>query len=353
MAYSGTIRIESFNKFLKDLEKISGKENGFMAEPLLYLIRDAFKYETVTLSKYGNEGFLNITGIGRSFENARETYLSAFQKKDAYARSVRKAYDNNPELLILSSSTMFSNPENEYHKWIRNYGAWWTLSMPIGEYTLSVYKCEGEPDFSPHEREGLKLLSTILRSKYNLQREIDSQNISYNVQASLLDLLGIGSICLNSKMRVKNYNKVAADFIRYISGTSDIQSGCEWILNHLLGVRTNHMLVESDLYMEYKYHSIFLKVIEGKEERRRHYSLTIRPLDDMPFDTINEDAAFRFGLTEREVDVARAIVSGKSYQEVADTLYISINTVRTHIKNIYKKMGISNQRMLAQLIQDM
>ncbi len=51
-------------------------------------------------------------------------------------------------------------------------------------------------------------------------------------------------------------------------------------------------------------------------------------------------------LSARENDVVIGIVAGKSYKMIADDLFVSINTVRTHIKNIYKVLGINSKAEL-------
>jgi len=51
-------------------------------------------------------------------------------------------------------------------------------------------------------------------------------------------------------------------------------------------------------------------------------------------------------LTERELDVLRLINEGLKYQEIASRLFVSLNTVRTHTKNIYRKLDV-NGRMEA------
>lgn len=48
------------------------------------------------------------------------------------------------------------------------------------------------------------------------------------------------------------------------------------------------------------------------------------------------------GLTNRENEVLALIASGKTNQEVADTLFISIKTVETHKANILEKLGLRN-----------
>lgn len=49
------------------------------------------------------------------------------------------------------------------------------------------------------------------------------------------------------------------------------------------------------------------------------------------------------GLTAREVDVLRAIASGKSNKQVALALSISVSTVERHISNLYAKIGAHNK----------
>ncbi|MFP2997351.1 response regulator transcription factor [Spongiivirga sp. MCCC 1A20706] len=45
-------------------------------------------------------------------------------------------------------------------------------------------------------------------------------------------------------------------------------------------------------------------------------------------------------LSDRETEVLSLLASGKSYKSVADTMFISINTIRFHVKNIYDKLQV-------------
>ena len=55
-----------------------------------------------------------------------------------------------------------------------------------------------------------------------------------------------------------------------------------------------------------------------------------------------EAAPARLDLTDRERQVLRGLVDGLSYKQVADQLGISTNTVRTHIKALYRKLQVQN-----------
>ena len=54
-------------------------------------------------------------------------------------------------------------------------------------------------------------------------------------------------------------------------------------------------------------------------------------------------------LTPREADVLELLQEGATNAQVAHTLSIGIETVRTHARNIYRKLGIGSRRDLARL----
>ena len=51
-------------------------------------------------------------------------------------------------------------------------------------------------------------------------------------------------------------------------------------------------------------------------------------------------------LSPRENEVLNNILTGKSPREIAMVLYIEEGTVRTHIKNIYLKLGVHSKEQL-------
>lgn len=54
----------------------------------------------------------------------------------------------------------------------------------------------------------------------------------------------------------------------------------------------------------------------------------------------NEDAEITPHLTERELEVIKALAQGMSNKQIAQSLHISEKTVRNHASNIYKKLHI-------------
>ena len=52
-------------------------------------------------------------------------------------------------------------------------------------------------------------------------------------------------------------------------------------------------------------------------------------------------------LTPREIQVLRLLTTGVGNDEIADSLCISLNTVKTHIKHLIEKTGFSSRTQLA------
>jgi LuxR family maltose regulon positive regulatory protein len=48
-------------------------------------------------------------------------------------------------------------------------------------------------------------------------------------------------------------------------------------------------------------------------------------------------------LSERELDVLLLISEGSSNQQIAETLIVTVHTVKKHASNIYGKLGVRNR----------
>lgn len=62
------------------------------------------------------------------------------------------------------------------------------------------------------------------------------------------------------------------------------------------------------------------------------------------------DIAKTYGLTPRESEVLALVPMGYTYKKIAEELFISSNTVLSHMKSIYRKTGTSGKQELLELI---
>ena len=54
-----------------------------------------------------------------------------------------------------------------------------------------------------------------------------------------------------------------------------------------------------------------------------------------------------YPLTQRELEILELIVAGKSNGEIAEKLYITVGTVKTHVRNILNKIGAEDRTQAA------
>lgn len=72
----------------------------------------------------------------------------------------------------------------------------------------------------------------------------------------------------------------------------------------------------------------------------------LQPASPMPPSAPNGGNGFSV-LTEREVDVLRLVTQGLNNAEISDKLCISMNTVKTHLKNIFQKLEVEDRTAAA------
>jgi len=90
--------------------------------------------------------------------------------------------------------------------------------------------------------------------------------------------------------------------------------------------------------------SIFIKGIQAIKKGELWFSRRI--LTQVLLDQDNEDEHFQgleIPLTLREKEILFCITSGASYDKISNDQNISLNTVKTHAYNIYKKINVSNR----------
>jgi DNA-binding CsgD family transcriptional regulator len=60
--------------------------------------------------------------------------------------------------------------------------------------------------------------------------------------------------------------------------------------------------------------------------------------------------AEKYNLTKRQARVTEVLLLGKSDKEIGASLEIAVNTVQTHLKNVYKKTGVRGRCALMALV---
>jgi two-component system, NarL family, response regulator LiaR len=71
-----------------------------------------------------------------------------------------------------------------------------------------------------------------------------------------------------------------------------------------------------------------------------------------PF-VLHETNLQKLGLSRREYEVLELIAAGHSNQEIADKLFVSMSTVKTHVSNVLAKLDASRRTQAIQKAKDL
>jgi DNA-binding CsgD family transcriptional regulator len=91
---------------------------------------------------------------------------------------------------------------------------------------------------------------------------------------------------------------------------------------------------------------IALKLSKPKIETRIIEQKVLVPEGEFTF---NEAAFNKLGLSKREVEVLQLMANGLSNQEIADNLFVSVNTIKTHSSRLFEKLEVKRRTQAIEL----
>lgn len=237
---------------------------------------------------------------------------------------------------------------------------------------LSIFRDAHEPAFDEADTQWMKLLVAHVSRGLGLMQRLDTARLRITSLLASFDRLNFGVVLLNGDMEVLHLNQAG-------QGVVDRRDG--------IFIGTNRQLDSTPVARRSPSLSSWLKTVRDTpaadlghflEECRvvrnvgkRHYAIQCSAvLSASPWTAQNEEVRYvvfiidpsvlqlpsaarlvdLFGLTRAQAKVAREFSSGGSYKEVARRLRISVETVRSHIKEIYPKTRVKRQADLVRLI---
>ncbi|WP_433479685.1 response regulator transcription factor [Spirillospora sp. CA-142024] len=78
-----------------------------------------------------------------------------------------------------------------------------------------------------------------------------------------------------------------------------------------------------------------------REQRRLGVRVPVTPTP--PKRARGDKKDLPFGLSPREHEIALLVAEGKSNQQIAEQLYLSVRTVETHLSRVFAKIGVSSR----------
>ena len=89
----------------------------------------------------------------------------------------------------------------------------------------------------------------------------------------------------------------------------------------------------------------------GQTLTRERVVVVPAPPSGAPF-VRNQLKVEEFGITPREIEILEQIASGRSTREIAERLFVSENTVKTHTSRLFQKLNVRRRTQAVQVAQE-
>lgn len=224
-------------------------------------------------------------------------------------------------------------------------------SLPIESILVSC--CHELRKIIPFDKSftGFNNLSDRLRTTFNLQSEdIDQEMLSlYASRYQEIDFLSwCYSQCLPMTFRATDL--VYPEVIESSRIHKEWQARLGIFYTATACIASNDILYGTVSLMRSKEHGDFTDdEMEVLDEINRHLCNRFQlvypnGVNRYMMDVSTDPIAARFSFSPREWEITCQMIQGKSRADIAQNLCISGNTLKRHIANIYRKMGVCNMR---------
>jgi DNA-binding CsgD family transcriptional regulator len=90
----------------------------------------------------------------------------------------------------------------------------------------------------------------------------------------------------------------------------------------------------------------------GLKLTRKREVVVVKEVPAQPF-ALNEARLKDLGITKRELEILELIAQGMSNREIADKLFVSENTVKTHSSRLFDKLSAKRRTQAVQIAKEM
>lgn len=97
---------------------------------------------------------------------------------------------------------------------------------------------------------------------------------------------------------------------------------------------------------------LLLDAVEVIMDGGEYFQEVLQEVSDEPGSGFYERLMMEYNLTKREVDIIQLILNQYESNEIAAKLFLSPLTIKTHRKNIFRKLGVRNLTGLVALMND-
>ena len=323
----------------------------------------------LNMEKLGN----SERGMGYDYSNLGEAYMykkqydTAFYYHNKSLEIANKSKNKNDIAIIYSSIGLMFQHKGELNKALDYYSkaipiltkhkSKWLLSFTLIN-TGKVYKQLNNFEKAEENIKSGQKLSNEIGSKENMVLAYQALSELFESKGKFKDALEeykLMTVYRDSIFNIQSESNIAAMEIKYSSEKKDEQIKRLNLENQVQKSKIISQFLAIGLLIIlilffYYYNRLRLKnkqlEIEDMRNNIEEYLGQISKLENEDYRKNEIDISSKikkYGLSSREAEVLKYISQGMKNQEIADTMFVSLSTVKTHTKNIFDKLDVRNR----------
>jgi len=307
-------------------------------------------------------------GYGINFGSLRTQYRQHFEQLDPFRRhSIEKVGVTLLSEVVSEQSFVKGEFYNDFLKQQDILHAL-NISLTANGHCIGVValcRSASEPNFTLKDKAKAICLRPFLDNALRRRMTYEHANeLSWLLSTSLQGLDHVGVILLDRNLNEVYSNVAARRLLAGFDGSPDssnspVTGGHIKLPGPLISLCRQQFQITyseentgreiSSLIINSGRASIRVKVkkVSGRffGEHKQYLCMNIHCSEESSFQPSLSRIA-EFQLTSREIEVVQAIAIGSSNAQIGEDLFISCNTVKNHLKNIFAKVGVRNRTEL-------
>jgi DNA-binding CsgD family transcriptional regulator len=310
-------------------------------------------YTTFSKDHNGKSIVETIRGTAALTENLAK-YRDHIWENDLFAQRIPALVQENPRKNVFIISDVADYDEfysTEYGKLLieanNPYQAviYATISTPPPYHAVNVFKSKEHGDFTGYELDILKAIGSVYNESLFLYKQYHANKKYISFLDFETSALGFGLAVIDEWGAIVYCNHL---FMTLASDIYGAESAAALIteIDHFLfkktGIKISQIIKPVTLPIEKHEFYFEPRRIAGDEGNMQFLFVSVdKKKPETPAREI--DFAGAYSMSSQEIEVASLILQGFDNKRIAETLTISLSTVKFHVRNIFKKLGVSNR----------
>jgi len=351
------LQSKDYDKILQFVVSIPPDTNNYRKK-VLDQLKDIYGYNYMTFFVADNTGNLgnpiasNISNYYLELYNQYFYKLDIFRPIDTLSRSFKQKVVSVTDMM---SYEQFVTTEY-YNDFFKKMNLHYQIILPLilDEKILGViglFKTKEEGEFAQKDLLVLNNINKHIASNLKASLFIDNIQNENFIFKNCAYQAHLGILVLAQDLSPLYYNEVASQICMDIMSCNSAQSSISFVTNIIYEKIMNRMFNHIILHDSYQIR-IIPQIIPKSNGTIETVYIVYLSDSEKPIGKILDKMDNIYSFSNREKEIIEQIYYGLGNREIAEKLYVSIYTVKSHIENVYKKMGINKRVSLINIINE-